>query len=302
MLGKSNENIVSNSTSTEFNMFSKILLYFKFQILQFDSIMKLCKSPDVKKQNLNKMYDDFIAGSIYICPYYITTVTTYIALLEWQLKEKINNPKLINILDASPSETLFHIVSANQSNSYHFVDTFKISQSQFDWIVLNERGQSQAWCDIDRIFEKKSWHSLKTTKSFSINVPLERAIFQLSALDAPADVLNIFLAHIDDPHRRLAVAKRLNAGKCIVDSLVELKNRDELVEFIETLHTRDNVRIHAENALKNLVSKFITFHYIYYFMLSRLSFITLLHFTFFAAKTQMESIEKLTRILKNKKK
>lgn len=233
--------------------------------------MKLCKSPDVKKQKLNKIYNESIEGSICICPYYITTVTTYIALLEWQLKEKINNSKLINILDASPLETLFHTAAsnvswnsasvANQSNPYYFADMFNVSQSQFDWISLNERGQSQAWCDIDKIFEKKSWHSLKTTKSFSINVPLERAIFQLSALDAPANVLNIFLAHIDDPYRRLAVARRLNAGKSIVDSLVELRNRDELVDYIGTLHIRDNVRIHAENALKNLVSTFITlFH------------------------------------------
>ncbi|XP_055302806.1 vacuolar protein sorting-associated protein 16B isoform X2 [Sitodiplosis mosellana] len=245
MLGKSNENI----------------------ILQYESMMKLCKSPDVKKQKLNKIYNESIAhqtGSI--CPYYATTVTNYIALLEWQLKEKINNPKLINILDASPLESLYvsctnhkwssaslDLSIANQSNPYYFADMFKIAQSQFDWIILNERAQSQAWCDLDKIFEKKSWHSLKTTKSFSINVPLDRVIFQLNAFNAPADVLNIFLAHIDDPHRRLAVAKRCrNAGKSIVDSLVELKNRDELEQYIGTLNIRDNVRIHAENALKNL--------------------------------------------------
>lgn len=174
---------------------------------------------------------------------------------------------LLNISDSSPLESLYvacnnhkwsssssDLSVANQSNPYHFADVFKIAQSQFDWVTLNERAQSQAWCDLDKIFEKKSWHSLKTTKSFSINVPLERVIFQLSALDAPADVLNIFAAHIDDPQRRLAIAKRLNVGKSIVDSLVELKNREELEEYISTLSIRDNVRIHAENALNNLVS------------------------------------------------
>lgn len=231
-------------------------------------MMKLCKSPDVKKQKLNKIYNDSIGtyqtGSI--CSYYATQVTNYIALLEWQLKEKISNPKLINILDSSPLESLYVACSnhkwsnassdlsvANQSNPYQFVDMFKIAQSQFDWITLNERAQSQAWCDLDKIFEKKSWHSLKTTKSFSISVPLERVIFQLKALDAPADILNIFLAHIDDPHRRLALAKRFDVGKSIVDSLVELKNREDLENFISTMNVRDNVRIYAENALKNMV-------------------------------------------------
>lgn len=63
------------------------------------------------------------------------------------------------------------------------------------------------------------------------------------------------MGHIDDPNRRLALAKRFNAGKSIVDSLVELKRRDELEQYIEYLNIRDNVRIHAEYALKNLVSQ-----------------------------------------------
>lgn len=229
--------------------------------------MKLCKSPDVKKQKLNRLNNESIShqtGSI--CSYYETVVTNYIALLEWQLKEKINNSKLINILDSSPLESLFVACSnhkwnfgssdssfANQSNPYHFADMFKIGQSQFEWIVLNERAQKAHWCDLDKIFERKSWHSLKTTKSFSINVPLERVLFQLNALGAPADVLNQFLVHIEDPQRRLTLAKKFNAGKCIVDCLVELKNREELEQFIETLNVRDHVRISAENALKNLV-------------------------------------------------
>lgn len=231
-------------------------------------MMKLCKSPDVKKQKLNKFYNECIAHQTRsICPYYATIVTNYIALLDWQLKEKINNPKLINILDASPLESLYvacanhkwnnassDLSVGNQSNPYHFADMFKIAQSQFEWITLNERAQSQIWRDLDKIFEKKSWHSLKTAKSFSISIPLERVIFQLNTLDAPVDVLNIFLAHIDDPHRRLALATRFNAGKSIVDSLIELKCCDELEQFIATLSIRDNVRIHAENALKNLVS------------------------------------------------
>lgn len=231
-------------------------------------MMKLCKSPDVKKQKLNKIYNESIAHQTgLICPYYSMIITNYVALLEWQLKEKINNGKLINILDSSPLESLYHACVnhkwspastdfsiSNQSNPYQFADTFKITQSQFDWIALIERGQSQAWRDLDTIFEKKTWHSLKTTKSFSISVPLERVIFQLNSLDAPIDVLNIFLTHIDDPHRRLALAKRFNAGKSIVDSLVDLKNREELEKFIESLSVRDNVRIHAENALKNMVN------------------------------------------------
>lgn len=229
-------------------------------------MMKLCGSPDVKKQKLNKVFNESIVNQMgSICSYYGTIVTNYAALLEWQLKVKINSPKLINILDSSPLQSLF-IASSNhkwsnsadspngsQSNPYQFAEMFKISQPQFDWITLNERAQSQAWCDLKTIFERKSWHSFNTTKSFSINVPLERVIFQLNALEAPVDVLNMFLVHIDDPNRRLALARRFNAGKSIVDALVELRNREDLEIYIESLSNRDNVRIHAENALKHMV-------------------------------------------------
>lgn len=231
--------------------------------------MKICKSTDVKKQKLNKIYNESIAhqnGAI--CSYYTTIITNYISLIDWQLKEKIHNPKLLNILDSSPLESLFlasmnHKWSnasadfsiPNQSNPYQFTEMFKISQPHFDWIILNERAKSQAWCDLEKIFERKSWHSLKTTKTFSISVPLDRVIFQLNAYDAvPADVLNMFLAHIDDPQRRLVLARRFPlAGKSVVDALVELKNREELEQYINTLSVRDNVRIHGEKALKNMV-------------------------------------------------
>lgn len=136
---------------------------------------------------------------------------------------------------------------------------FKISQPQFDWVTLNERSQSQAWCDLDKIFERKSWHSLNSLKNFSISLPLERVIFQLNALNAPPDVLYTFLAHIEDPHRRLALAKRFNVGKSLIDSLVELKYREELEQYIESLNIRDNIRIHAENALKSMVSVLVMF-------------------------------------------
>lgn len=226
-------------------------------------MVKLCT--DVKKQKLTKIYNELVAGTI--CSYYSNLLTNYISLIEWQLKEKINNPKLLNILDSSPIESLYVLSMnhkwsnastdfsiANQSNPYQFAEMFKISQPQFDWITLNERSRSQAWCDLEKIFERKSWHSLKTTKTFSISVPLERVIFQLNAYDAPPDILNMFLSHIDDPQRRLVLAKRFpSAGKSVVDALVELRYREELEQFIETLEIRDNVRIHAENSLKYMV-------------------------------------------------
>lgn len=224
--------------------------------------MKLCKNSDAKKQKLNKIYNEYFGGGS-VHSFYTNIVINYISLLDWQLNEKIHNPKLTKILDSSVLESLYYACMNHKWNAssdmatsgpQKFADTYKISQSQFDWIVLNERAHRQAWLDLENIFDRKSWHSLKTSKSFSINVPLDRAILQLSALDAPVAVLNQFLGHIDDPQRRLALAKKLNAGKSIVDALIELKNRTELESYLGTLQIGNEVRFYGENALKNLVS------------------------------------------------
>lgn len=242
-------------------------------MLQFDVTMKLCKSPDVKKQKLNKIYNEYFSPQIVsVHSYYTNTVSNYISLLEWQLSEKIQNPKLKNILDTPVLESLFLTCSnfkwsaaaasasdpatiGGQSNPYKFAETYKVSQSQFDWIVLNERALDQKWCDLDTIFEKKTWHTLKTAKTFSINVSMDRVIRQLHALDAPAAVLNSFLAHIDEVHKRLELATRYNASRSIVDALVELKDRSELERYADTLTKSTDIRIYADNAIRKLVSK-----------------------------------------------
>lgn len=147
------------------------------------------------------------------------------------------------------------IAPSVRSTPHKFAESFKVAQSQFDWIALNERSQCQAWRDLETMFEKKSWATLKTTRTFSIAVPLDRAILQLYAMEAPVAVLNMFLAHIDEPQRRLALARKTKAVKSAVDALVDLKDRTELERFVETLEVGTDVRFYAENAVKNLVGR-----------------------------------------------
>lgn len=252
-------------------------------MIQYEMAMKLSKSSDIKKQKLNKIFNEHFSthsGSVH--PFYTQTIINYISLLEWQLSEKIHNPRLQNILDTAVLESLFHAcanhkwgvadgksssgssssssassspaATAARSSPHKFAESFKVSQSQFDWIALNERSQCQAWRDLEVIFEKRSWNTLKTSKAISIAVPLDRGILQLHALDAPVAVLNMFLAQIDDPQRRLALARKTKAAKSAVDALVDLKDRAQLELYVETLETGTDVRFYAENSLKNLVS------------------------------------------------
>lgn len=89
---------------------------------------------------------------------------TLFNILDFQQKEKQSNSKAFEILDGPVLETLYYASSQHKwnatsdtvANSPHKLsEMFKVSQSQFEWIVLNERSRSQAWCDLEGIFEKK---------------------------------------------------------------------------------------------------------------------------------------------------
>lgn len=119
-------------------------------------------------------------------------------------------------------------------------------------MALTERARAHAWRDVEQLFEKKSWHSLKAT-TFQIAVPLERAIVRLHRLQAPAPVLNGFLARVGDSRRRLALARQLGVTKSVVDTLVEHRDRAALEAVVQSIASGTDVRFYAENALKMLV-------------------------------------------------
>ena len=143
--------------------------------------------------------------------------------------------------------------NANVDSPQYLCTLYKISPIQFEWIALNERASTQAWKDIEGLFEKKSWHNIKS-KNFTIHIHLDKTILQLYNLNAPVAILNYFLSHVDDPNRRLALARKVNANRSIVDAFVLLKERNELQMFSEKLEHGTEEKFYAENALKNMVN------------------------------------------------
>lgn len=53
----------------------------------------------------------------------------------------------------------------------------------------------------------------------------------------------------------MILAKRVNASKSVIDSLIELKEGHALEAFIGTLETGTELRFYAEHALKSMVSQ-----------------------------------------------
>uniref|UniRef100_A0A1Q3F3J0 Putative vps16b n=1 Tax=Culex tarsalis TaxID=7177 RepID=A0A1Q3F3J0_CULTA len=231
-------------------------------LLQFSIYVRSTSNVEFKRQRLKKIYSDYFsqpgANS-----FYAQLVANYINLLEFQVSEQ-HAPNAGSILDGSVLETLHYACgrykwgdTAHQSsptNPFKLAEAHAVGQPQFEWVALNERARAKAWLDFEHIFERKAWLNLKQ-KSFTIHIPIDRTILRLSALNAPEPVLNNFLAKVDDPARRLGLARRVNAKRGVVDALVALKDRTELEQFKDGLEAGTEERFYAENALKSLNNK-----------------------------------------------
>lgn len=40
-------------------------------------------------------------------------------------------------------------------NPHKLAEAYAVGQAQFEWVALNERAKSQAWRDLEALFEKK---------------------------------------------------------------------------------------------------------------------------------------------------
>ncbi|XP_062560521.1 vacuolar protein sorting-associated protein 16B isoform X2 [Armigeres subalbatus] len=231
-------------------------------LLQFSIYVRSTSNIEFKRQRLKKIYCDYFsqpgANS-----FYAGLVANYINLLELQVMGQHSGSSTIeSMLDRSVLETLYYICGRykwgdtslqTNENPFKLAEAHQVAQSQFEWIALNERAKRQAWMDFDYIFEKKTWLNLKQ-RSLNIHIPIDKTILRLFALDAPDPVLNNFLVKVEDPHRRLALARHVHAKRGVVDALVALKDRSELENFARSLESGTEERYYADNAIKSLDS------------------------------------------------
>lgn len=228
-------------------------------LLQFNAIAKSKHAI----QKLDKLKNTIHMFDRPMCnPFLKNQVQSYISLLELQINEKIFfQPH--DVIDKSVLHTMYYacgkfpkfIDPAQKSlltNPYKMCETFSVSNAQFEWIALNERAKSQAWKDVELLFEKKS--NMLKKKTFVINIPLEIAILKLHHLKAPQAILNYFLQHVEDPKRRLTLSKRVGAIHSIIDSLAILKDKRSLEEFKESLPNGTAEYFYTEKVLTSLSS------------------------------------------------
>lgn len=208
---------------------------------------------DLKRRKLAKVHSDYFLqpGA---SQFHARFLADQLNLLEWQSAEDKS------LLDKPVLESLYRVCqrhkwsdnkSPSPGNPYNFAKTYQISASQFEWIALNERARSKAWKDLDGLFEKKTF----IKASFAINIPLDKVILRLHELEAPFPVLNTFLSKIDDTQKRLSLARKVGAVRSVIDCLVAMKDKAELVNLRNGLVEGTPERFYADNCLESLVRK-----------------------------------------------
>ncbi|CAD7092822.1 unnamed protein product [Hermetia illucens] len=232
-------------------------------MLQFKTAVTMHSDPTMKKNRLKKVFSDYFTqpGTNSL---HTQLVASAINLLEWQLLE--NSTTSADIVNSSALETLYYAfgkhkwkdgTTNDQKNPFKFATDHQISAPQLEWVALNERAKAQAYLDLDGLFEKSKWHSIKS-KQFHINLPLEDVIMRLYHLNAPQPVLNSFLSHVTDSEVKLSLAKEVKAVRSVIDVLGTMKDKTELEKYRDQLAEGTEERIYADNAIRNFSKRWST--------------------------------------------
>jgi hypothetical protein len=160
------------------------------QLLQFQIAVNNSSSPDVKKQKLKRIYNDYFSRPGICNSFYSQMVANYINLLgnakinfcslnsckqvfslEFQLSEKaIGHAGANEIINTSVLHTLYYVCGKykwgsdekSPENPLIFSEIYQVTLSQYQWVAMNERANHQAWRDLELLFEKKVKKKIKT--------------------------------------------------------------------------------------------------------------------------------------------
>lgn len=178
-------------------------------------------------------------------------LNNYILFLKWQLKSDINCESVTEAL-AMLSRNNFE-KNKDDSRILEFRSDMKIGDFQFEWIYLNILSTLSMWKKLTDVFIKPNWLTKKS--SLKSVIDLELILTTLHKHDAPRKVLEDFLTCMVDTERSIALAKRWQCHRFIIDSYINQRDRTALINYTNSLNTQSEDYFYAKNALKNTDKK-----------------------------------------------
>ncbi|XP_075872624.1 spermatogenesis-defective protein 39 homolog isoform X1 [Nelusetta ayraudi] len=125
--------------------------------------------------------------------------------------------------------------------------TFKISEKQFFATALAARAKQRAWSDVDALFTGRNWLGFTRRRS---PLSFHRVVDILHKNSAPTQVLQDYVALVDDAELRIALAQKHRCHDIVINTYRDLKDRRQLLAYREKVERGSA----EENKINQLLS------------------------------------------------
>ncbi|KAM6906671.1 spermatogenesis-defective protein 39 homolog isoform 2-T3 [Lycodopsis pacificus] len=106
--------------------------------------------------------------------------------------------------------------------------TFKISEKQYFVTALAARAKLKSWSDVDALFTSRNWLGFTRKKS---PLSFQRVVDILQKNSAPTQVLQDYVALVDDAELRISLAQKYKCHDIVINTYRDLKDRQQLIGY-----------------------------------------------------------------------
>ncbi|XP_041660941.1 spermatogenesis-defective protein 39 homolog [Cheilinus undulatus] len=144
-------------------------------------------------------------------------------------------PRKASILNMPLVTTLYYCCfyhytepEGTYSSPLNIRQTFKISEKQYFVTALAARAKLKAWFDVDALFASRNWLGFTRKKS---PLSFQRVVDILQKNSAPTQVLQEYVALVDDAELRISLAQKHKCHDIVINTYRDLKDRQQLLGY-----------------------------------------------------------------------
>ncbi|KAI3364715.1 hypothetical protein L3Q82_011485 [Scortum barcoo] len=144
-------------------------------------------------------------------------------------------PRKASILNMPLVTTLYYCCfyhytesEGTYSSPLNIRQTFRISEKQYFATALAARAKLKAWSDVDALFTSRNWLGFTRKKS---PLSFQRVVDILQKNSAPTQVLQDYVALVDDAELRIILAQKHKCHDIVINTYRDLKDRQLLLGY-----------------------------------------------------------------------
>ncbi|XP_029705447.1 spermatogenesis-defective protein 39 homolog isoform X1 [Takifugu rubripes] len=116
----------------------------------------------------------------------------------------------------------------NFSSPLNIRQTFKITEKQYFMTALAARAEMKAWPDVDALFTSRKWLGLTRKKP---PLSFQRVVDILQKNSAPTQVLQDYVAMVEDAELRISLAQKHNCHDIVINMYRDQKDRLQMIRY-----------------------------------------------------------------------